>query len=296
MILTLYNWFRIKSKCDFFVELKDYKNIINHIKLAKEKKLKIFILGDGSNVLLNEDLRNYYVIKPVFDFIKLEDELISVGSGCSLDKLINYCIDNNLIGIENFSGIPGNIGGCVFMNIHYKKHFISDYIFDVFVFKISTEEFKILKKEELCFSYRDNLFKRYNDYVILSVRFLFYRNIDNLDLSKKRSEIISIRNNRYPSSNTCGCFFYNIPEFNGINKSIGYQIERLKLNNIFEKNVKLWKNHKNMFVTNNNCSSSEIIKLANKISLKLIENINYKPITECRLIGFKNNKLEFSLI
>ena len=293
MLLTKYNWFRIKAFCKYFIELNDLTDLKKHVKFAKDNNLNFLILGDGSNILLNEDLTKYYVIKPVNSKIILNNNILNVSSGCSLKKLIDYCIENNLEGIENFTGIPGNLGGCVYMNIHYKDKFISDYIISVEVFEISTEKFLILNKNDIDFQYTYNIFKKNNDYIILKVNFKFNSIDDNNNLKNKSKRILELRNSKYPNSNTCGCFFYNIKEFELINRSIGYQIEKMNLNFDNFKNIKPSKNHKNIFVTNNNCSSDEVIKFANFISLNLIKKINYKPKAECRLFGFENKEIKF---
>lgn len=294
MILKDYNWFKIKANCKYFFEITNFDNLKEHVLFAKTHNLKIFILGDGSNILLNENLDNYYILKPVCDKIILNGDIVNVSSGCSLKKFIYYCIKNNLEGMENFSGIPGNLGGCIFMNIHYKKYYISDYIESVNVFDISLMKHIKLYKKDINFNYTNNILKN-NNYIILDAEFKFNKCSSNDHLIKKRNEILKIRTKKYPSSNTCGCFFYNIKELDSINKSIGYQIEKLNLNFNKFKNVKPSNNHKNIFVTNNNCTSNEIIKLANYISLELINKINYKPKAECRLIGFDDNNIEFSV-
>ena len=71
---------------------------------------------------------------------------------------------------------------------------------------------------------------------------------------------------------------------------MGYQIENLNIHKKFD-NVKLFDKHKNMFVTNNNCKSSEIIKLAFFISKLIHKKLKIKPKAECRLVGFPDEIL-----
>lgn len=287
------NWFKINSTCSNYFEVSDYKKIKNIVELAESKNLKIFILGEGSNVLLNEHLDNYFVIKFINKNYKIIDNLIEVDAGLNFNYLIDISLKNNLIGLENFSLIPGNIGGITFMNIHYKGYYISDYIDYIDVFKISEKKYFRLNSIKLNYSYTENIFKETNDYIIYRVGFKLKLDKYNIkDSIKIREHIISLRSLKYPTSNTCGCFFYNIETLSGINKSIGYQIEKLNIEKeyIF-KNVTLYSNHKNMFITNNKVSSDEILCLAKFISKKINDKLNYKPKVECRLIGFDETKI-----
>ena len=179
------------------------------------------------------------------------------------------------------------------MNIHYKDKFISNYIKFIHVFKISNLSFLKLNVNEINYSYTDNFFKKTNDFIITGVTFELKKEIHNYNPLSIRKSIIENRKLRYPNSNTCGCFFYNIDKFEGKEKSMGYQIEKLKLENTFQfKNVKLHKNHKNILVTNNNCHSSEIIKLVIYISDQIFKKLSFRPIPECRLIGFDDKTIE----
>ena len=77
------------------------------------------------------------------------------------------------------------------------------------------------------------------DYIIFRVGFKLEYEKDVKDNIQKRADIINLRKLKYPSSNTCGCFFYNIENLKGIEKSIGYQIEKLNIENHFKlDNVK----------------------------------------------------------
>jgi len=292
MNLKDYNWFKIEAICKYFEKVNNITKLINLIDIVNNEKLELFILGDGSNILLNEAMNNFMVIKPDFKEIKniyIDNiQYISVGAGVLLDDFVKYCINLNFLNMEYFSGIPGTIGGCTFMNVHYKNFFLSDFFTMITVFDIKEKKIKNFKKEELNYTYMNNIIKESNNFIILTVVFKLIKNIDqNNNQFKRREEFLLYRSSRYPSSNTCGCFFYNIKHLNGKEKSMGYQIEKLNiLENYDFKNVRIHDTHNNMFVTNNNCTSTEILELADFIKKKIKNNLNFIPKIECRLIGF----------
>jgi UDP-N-acetylmuramate dehydrogenase len=287
MFLKNKNWFKINSFSSNYYEVKDHTEIIKYIKIAIESNLKIFILGEGSNVLLNEKLDEYLILKFINNSYSIKDNIIEIDAGYNFDKFIDITLKNNLIGLEHFSLIPGNIGGVTFMNIHYKNYFLSDYIKTIYVFQKSKMKYLKLDVNKINYSYTKNIFKDNDDYIIYKVEFELKINNSNYDPFIVRKNIIKIRKERYPEDNTCGCFFYNINKFEGQERSMGYQIEKLDIENKYNfNNVKLHSKHKNMFVTNNNCKSKEIIKLASFISREIFNKLSYKPKVECRLIGF----------
>ena len=287
------NWFKINSECKYFFDITDHNQLKEIINLSKKLNKKIFILGEGSNILLNENLMDYIVIKFSNSNINiLDNSIIEADSGLNFDKFIDITLKKNLVGLENFSLIPGNVGGVTFMNIHYKEFYLSDFIEYIDVFKISSSSILRLNKNQIEYSYTKNIFKTSMDYIIFRVGFKLEYKKDIKDNVQKRNNIVDLRKKKYPSSNTCGCFFYNIENLKGKEKSIGYQIEKLNIENHLNfNNVKIFEKHKNMFVTNDNCKSYEILELAKLISKFIVKKINYHPKAECRLIGFDDNEI-----
>lgn len=294
MNLNKYNWFRINAICEFFFRVYNLEDIKQAINVANSNNLKIFILGDGSNILLNENLTNYVCIQPKMKNIYYIEYkkyfIINVDAGYSIDKLVKYCMKLNIKDFVNFSGIPGTIGGAVFMNIHYKKMFFSDFLLNINVLNMETGEMITFSMEELNFQYKSNQLKRDRKYIIYNISLKIEKNNDpNYDQNLIRNIILKDRLERYPKSNTCGCFFYNLDKLQGINKSIGYQIDKLGIEKEYNfGNVKLHKSHKNMLVTNDKCTSHEILNLVKFISKKIYDELGYIIEPECEFVGFES--------
>jgi len=281
--LKNWNWFEIDAYCHTRKEISESNELPLIMEFINKNGLQLLVLGEGSNVLLNENLKNYYTIKFKTCNVTFDETCVTCDAGMNMDDLIKLCLQNKLKGLEHFSAIPGNVGGCTFMNIHYMTHFLADYIETIYVFKISEMKFCELDCKSANFTYKNNLFKSTNDYIIHKVKFRLEKMSDGIPLETQNT-IVNLRAARYPTSNTCGCFFYNLP-LAGQEKSIGYQIEQLQLDTSTYENVTLYKTHKNMFITNNKCSCAEILDLATDISAKIYEKFGLKPDIECRLIG-----------
>ena len=123
---------------------------------------KIFILGGGSNVLINDEGFNGLVLKPSLQFIKKEGESIKVGAGIKITDLLNYLIDKKLSGLEWAAGLPGTIGGAIFGNAGSFGSEMESIVKEVISLDISTLPPKIIKRnnKDCNFGYRASIFKQ----------------------------------------------------------------------------------------------------------------------------------------
>jgi len=157
---------------------------------------------------------------------------VEAGAGVMWDELVNYCIDNNIGGIENLSYIPGTVGAAPIQNIGAYGQELVDTFYELNGFYVDTCEMKNFNKSECSFSYRDSIFKNElkNKFVITSVRLTLNKNPDaNLSYNPVKEEaekrnikhptikdireiVIDIRKNKLPNPveiGNAGSFFKN---------------------------------------------------------------------------------------
>ena len=120
------NWFNIGGKTKIFFKPNSLKGLIEYLKLYNSRS-KIFILGNGSNVLFNDETYQGTIIKlgKSFSNITLLDKAtIIAGTAVSQKKVSEFAKNNNISGLEFMSCIPGSIGGGIRMNSGcFKKEF-----------------------------------------------------------------------------------------------------------------------------------------------------------------------------
>ena len=120
------NWFNIGGKTKIFFKPNSLKGLIEYLKLYTLRG-KIFILGNGSNVLFDDDTYQGTVIKLGKNFSNitlLDNETIIAGTAASQKKVSEFAKNNNISGLEFMSCIPGSIGGGIRMNSGcFKKEF-----------------------------------------------------------------------------------------------------------------------------------------------------------------------------
>lgn len=111
--------FRIGGNAEILVVPKNEKVLCSILKYAKERAVRYRILGNGSNVLISDEGLRGIVIKlmnGLSDLIYLGDGIVACGAGVSLTKLCNFALSHSLTGLEFAYGIPGTVGGAVYMN------------------------------------------------------------------------------------------------------------------------------------------------------------------------------------
>ena len=111
--------FKIGGEADTYIKVKDISQLKTLIKECREADVGYFLIGNGSNILVSDEGIKGVVIKLGGEFKNislLDDETIYCGSGASLASLCKFALNSGLSGLEFAWGIPGSVGGALFMN------------------------------------------------------------------------------------------------------------------------------------------------------------------------------------
>jgi len=225
--------FQIGGEAKFFVVVKTDDDLREASSFAKSRKLPIFILGGGSNLLVSDNGFPGLVIKNEITGVKFVDQnpdqvRVVVGAGETLDDLLSLCVIRNFSGLENLSGIPGTVGGAVVQNAGAYGVEISDQILSVGGVNLLTGGSFSFRKLDCQFGYRDSFFKKNKKFFITTVTLnLNKKHQYNLDykglkdklpqvgeiaLAQVREAVINIRKEKLPDWHklgTAGSFFTN---------------------------------------------------------------------------------------
>ena len=143
--LKNYNTYKIGGKSKFVIKPYNVKCLIKLIKYLKEKNIKYFVLGKGSNVILpDKDYTGAIILLDNLNEIKINENIVEVESGVILTKFINTLINNNLGGLENLYGIPGTLGGAIHGNAGCYGSVISDHLISVTY--LENDEIRVLQQ------------------------------------------------------------------------------------------------------------------------------------------------------
>ena len=279
--LSLHTSYKIGGLCSYFVYPSDIDKLMKLIKFLKDNNIMYRIIGNGSNVIFSSKKFEGVIINlSKINNIKIDDNIIKVDAGYPLIKLSNVCANNSLAGLEFISGIPGNVGGAIYMNAGAYKSEVSDFLLDV---TYLDEDNNLVTKNsnELDFGYRTSIFK-HKKYIILSATFKLEKGDKNDIL-----ELINDRRNRriesqpldYPSA---GSVFRNP----GDNIYAGKLIEDLGLKGFSIGGAKISEKHANFIINYNNATGEDVKALIDFVKEKVKEKYNIELKVEQELINF----------
>lgn len=223
--LANHTTFRIGGPAERLVIPQDKESLIEVIISCKERNIPFFILGRGSNVLIcNEGLQGV-VIKNTHACTELQiaGNYVNVGSSVSLQKLITFCIDNNLYGMEYLYSVPGNVGGAIYMNAGRGEKFkqsISNHIVSVEIF--DGEKIRVLKQNECYFEYRSSIFQKEKSWIILSALLDLPKQNKKIGKQKIKERIQFVKKVQDLKYANAGTVFKR--NFNALSEIIGYRI------------------------------------------------------------------------
>ena len=248
--------YKVGGIASCFAYPNNVKCLIKLLKYLKKNNIKYKILGNGSNTLFSDNKYEGVIIKlDRLDDIEVKDHTIVVGAGYNLIKLALIAAKRSLAGLEFASGIPGTVGGAVYMNAGAYK---SDMGYIVKRVKVLTPEFRVITmtNSELDFHYRSSFFQKHKDYICLEA---------TIGLKKgKKEEIMKVNKERkqrrletqpleYPSA---GSVFRN-PE--GL--FAGKLIEDLGLKGLMKGGAQISNKHANFIINKQNAKASDIKEL-----------------------------------
>ena len=159
---------RVGGPARILVQPNDRFAIMETIELAKELGMAFKILGKGSNLLFSDAIFEGVVIKTdkALNYTIIDGTRITVGAGVSDIKLARNMAKLGLSGLEFLSGVPGTIGGAVFMNAGAYLKEMKDILVEVLVFD-GEGQVRKLSVDEIELSYRTSIFQRHSDWLII---------------------------------------------------------------------------------------------------------------------------------
>ena len=163
--------FKIGGPAECFIKIKTKEELKEILNIAKENKIPVTILGNGSNILVLDGGIKGITLTIQIEYIDIkqtgEKYKIYVGGGYKLSKLAQICLKNEISGFEELSGIPGTIGGAVSMNAGAHGKEMKDIVEKIKCVDINGNEKEFLN-EEANFEYRKSIFKG-NSYIVTEV-------------------------------------------------------------------------------------------------------------------------------
>lgn len=229
ILLSQFSNYKIGGPARYFFEAKTEREVGDALAVAKRLKLKVFVLGGGTNLLIDDKGFNGLVLKPAITFLKSKGTSVEVGAGVLMKDLLSYVTKKKLSGLEWAGGLPGTVGGAVRGNAGAFKGEIQQVITNVTSIDIASGEKMVRTKKECHFGYRSSIFKEKQKKEIVISATLQLEKGDTEKIKAAILEKIRYRRDRHP---------IDYPNIGSIFKNVGLDSVPLKARVGLKKVVK----------------------------------------------------------
>ncbi len=275
--------FRIGGKADAMCEVKDIHSLRAVILLCKVHHVPYFILGMGSNLLVSDKGIDGLVVKLGGAFCEIaltEENTLRAGAGCSLAKLCVFAKNMSLGGLEFAWGIPGSVGGAVYMNAGAYDGEMKQVVAAV-DYMDSKGNVKRAHREDLDLSYRHSLFTD-TDNIILSATFLLAPKSQG-DIQERMTELMERRKAKQPINHPSAGSVFKRPE----GAYAAALIEDCGLKGFSLGGAQVSPKHAGFIVNDNGASAQDVLDLIAHIQEVVREKKDIDLCCEVRFVGRK---------
>ena len=272
--------FKIGGNCIALIEPREVSDIVETLKICRENSIKFFVIGNGSNLLVPDEGYNGVIIKLKSEFstIQVEGEYLIVNSGAKLSEVYTVAYENSLTGFEFASGIPGTIGGAIYMNAGAYGGEMKDIVESVEVLDLDNFELKELKNEDLDFSYRKSIIQRRN-YIVTSIKLKLQKG-NKEEINAVYEDLRERRNSKQPLNFGSAGSTFKRPEGHFASKLI----EDAGLKGYHINDAWVSEKHSGFVVNKGNASYKEVMELIEYVQKVVFEKFGVKLETEVRIL------------
>jgi UDP-N-acetylmuramate dehydrogenase len=281
--LALHTTFRIGGPPDLFVEAETLSELVEFTRLARQHRVPVFVLGNGSNLLvLDGGIRGLVIENHCDDFslnvTNTEQAVLHAESGASLPGVANRLARQGWSGLEWAIGVPGTIGAAVVGNAGAHGGCIADNLLTVTILD-AEGAIRELPKAELAFDYRQSRFKRSKREIILSADFAMKRDDPQACIARMNA-YTEHRRRTQPTEPSVGSIFKNPP-----GGFAGRLIEQAGLKGTRVGNVEVSCVHGNFFVNHGGSTSADVIHLIETVRNRVREKFGVELELEIEVAG-----------
>ena len=205
--LRNYSFTRTGGNAEILVKITNEEDLQSVISYSYENNIELTILGNGSNVLISDNgISGIVALTSDMNNIELLDgDIISCYAGLTLKELADFCIENSLTNLEFSCGIPGSVGGAIFMNAGAYGGEMKEVVQKVEVFTKNGEK-KIYTNEQMEFSYRHSVIQETKE--IISRVYFQMKKGNKEEIISKVDELNKMRSDKQPLEYpSCGSVF-----------------------------------------------------------------------------------------
>lgn len=279
--MSRHTTFRIGGTSRIFVTPENASRLTRAAQVAKNNGIRYYILGKGSNVLFADEGYDGVVISTEkLTGCHREGSVVHCECGVSFTALARTCMEAGLAGLEFAYGIPGSVGGAVYMNAGAYGGEVSQVLLAATYFDVESGETVTLTNEEHNFGYRQSIYKESSGKIILSADFKLSEGVKEEILEKMDGYMLSRRTKQpleYPSAGSvfkrCSGHF------------TGQMIEELGLKGYTVGGAQVSEKHAGFIINRGGATAEDVLGLIEYIKERVHEG--YGLSLECEVIYIK---------
>lgn len=287
--------YKIGGPAKYFFEAKTLEDLQKALWLAREMKERVFILGGGTDILFPDEGLTAVVIKIGLNYIKPDNDYLTVGAGALVADFLDYCVKSSLSGWEWAGGLPGTIGGAIRGNAGAFRGETKDNVIEVTSIDQNQPDRFIKRNNSDCFfSYRSSIFKTSAPNEIILEAKLAVQKGEGEAIKKAIDEKIKYRFERNPMEYpNCGSVFKNVdlkifpPRHIAVVKTeiktdpfpvvpTAFLISLCGLKGAREGGAMISPKHPNFIVNLGNATAADVKKLINLVKEKVYNKFQVK--------------------
>lgn len=274
----LSSW-HIGGTANYFIEVTTVERLLGVLQWCWGHNERYIIIGRGSNILFDDRGFDGLVIKNRIDFFNREENLFSVGSGNNFGLLSRNTAQEGFTGLEFGAGIPGSVGGAIFMNAGAHGMDTASVVHSVDYID-SEGNFCTIDREGCCFDYRYSSFQEDTGRIIVGASFLLECSQDACD---RMTDMLKERAKNFSSVEgyTAGSVFRNPGTF-----PAWKLIDELGLRGYQVGGAKVSESHANVIVNDGDALASDVLALIRLIQDRVREHYGVELKTEIRYVPY----------
>lgn len=271
--------FKIGGNADFVVMPENREEIVSIINFLKKNSISYFVMGNGSNLLVSDSGFNGIIIKLGQNFSKIEEDgiFLKVDAGALLTKISNIAINSSLTGFEELSGIPGSLGGAVYMNAGAYGREIKDVLYDI-TYIDKSGNIKTVNINDVKMEYRETFFSD-NDLVVLGATLKLEKG-DKEKIINRTREVTKMRVDKQPLNFPSAGSTFKRP----VGHFAGKLIEDAGLKGYSVGGARVSEKHAGFVINYNNATFSEVIRLTEDVKKTVKEKFDVELELEVKII------------
>ena len=281
--LSEYTTFKIGGACRAVFLPRNPDALASLVKTAKQLRVDYFVLGNGSNVLCDDKGYHGVIIKIGKDFDGLQlvgENEIAVSAGVSLARLCLFAMENSLTGLEFAYGIPGTVGGAVFMNAGAYGGEIKDVIVNCQT--VDDEgNFKTYNTDEMELSYRHSIFQEKNNEIVTSAVFKLEKG-EKENILAKMNELMAKRKEKQPLEFPNAGSTFKRPE----GQFAGKLIQDCELRGYRVGGAMVSEKHCGFVVNYDNATFNDVMKVIKDVQQKVSGETGYFLECEVKILEY----------